>query len=106
MNSSGTMARVFSSQGLRQGIPLATGIGLFLILSLSTAARHWATEVIAEISKIVWPSRKDTTAMTIAVTIIVLISAVLFFVYDQISFWLVTKIVAFKWFKIFESLGL
>lgn len=104
-NSSGAAARLFSSQGLKQGLPLITGIGLFMILSLTPSVKLWATEVISEIGKIVWPSRRDTTSMTIAVTMIILMSAVLFFVFDQISLWLVKQIIAFKWFKIFESLG-
>jgi len=42
-----------------------------------------------ELKKIVWPSRKDTVAMTIVVIMMVLISGVVFAVFDGLSSYMI-----------------
>lgn len=46
-------------------------------------------EVRAEISRITWPSRKETVAGTIAVFVMVFIASTYLYLSDQIIAWLV-----------------
>ena len=41
-------------------------------------------EVRQEVSKVTWPTRKETTVSTIMVMIMVMLAAIFFFVVDQI----------------------
>ena len=52
---------------------------------LNTKIRTWAGEVALEISKIVWPTVKDTKALTIVVCLIVLLAALIFWMFDVVS---------------------
>ncbi len=49
-------------------------------------------EVRQEISKVTWPTRKETTVTTIAVFIMVTLAAIFFLIIDQILAWLVSVI--------------
>lgn len=51
-------------------------------------------EVKAEIKKVTWPSRKETTVSTIAVFIMVTIAAIFLFFADQILAWIVNLILS------------
>ena len=66
-SSWGTFARLTDSELVRHGAPITLGVAFFIYASFSKDIKKWAHEVIGEISKIVWPTRKDTTAMTIVV---------------------------------------
>jgi preprotein translocase subunit SecE len=52
---------------------------------LNPKIRSWATDVTLEISKIVWPSVKDTRSLTIVVCVIIFISALILSVFDVVS---------------------
>ncbi len=49
-------------------------------------------EVRQEVSKITWPTRKETIASTIAVFIMVTLASIFLFLSDQILAWLVSLI--------------
>jgi len=49
-------------------------------------------EVRAEVSKVTWPTRKETWVTTIAVLIMVTIAALFFMVVDQILGYIVTLV--------------
>ena len=49
-------------------------------------------EVRQEISKVTWPTRKETVVTTIAVFIMVTLAAIFFLIIDQILAWLVSLI--------------
>ena len=53
---------------------------------------QYVREVRQEISKVTWPTRKETVVTTIAVFIMVTLAAVFFLVIDQILAWLVSLI--------------
>ena len=55
-------------------LPVIVGVGVIAALRFNKATVTWADEVIGELRKIVWPSRKDTVAMTIVVCIMLLIA--------------------------------
>ncbi len=81
----GVVARLADSDLVRHGVPVAFGILVFAILQFNPKVLTWGDEVVVEIRKVVWPSRKDTTAMTIVVLIMVAISSVLITGFDLAS---------------------
>lgn len=81
----GIVARYSDLDGVRHGVPIVFGIGIFLYLQFTPKVLSWADEVIGEIRKVVWPSRKDTTAMTIVCIVMVLISSLIISSFDFIS---------------------
>lgn len=81
----GVVARLADSDLVRHGLPVIVGMAVFAILQFNPRILGWADEVVVEIRKVVWPSRKDTTAMTIFVLIMVCISSVLISGFDLAS---------------------
>ncbi|MEN0058105.1 MAG: preprotein translocase subunit SecE [Bdellovibrio sp.] len=81
----GVVARAADSDFVRHGLPVVLGIAVFAVLQFNPKVMAWGEEVVSEIRKVVWPSRKDTTAMTIACVIMVLISSVIISSFDLIS---------------------
>jgi preprotein translocase subunit SecE len=81
----GVVARAADSDIVRHGLPVASGILLFLALQFNPRVLSWGEEVVTEIRKVVWPTRKDTTAMTIACVVMVLISSVIVSCFDLFS---------------------
>ncbi len=83
--ATGPVGRFFSQDIVKHGLPLVVGFAVFVFLQANKGIHAWADEVVTEISRVVWPSRKDTTAMTIVVCVMVLISGVLFGILDAVS---------------------
>lgn len=81
-SASGDVARFVNRDVVRHGIPILIGIVTFLSLQFRKPVVDWADEVVTELKKIVWPSRKDTTNMTIVVCIMVLISGFVLGLFD------------------------
>jgi preprotein translocase subunit SecE len=81
----GVVARLHDVDLVKHGLPVAIGLVLFATLQFNKNVLAWGEDVALEIRKVVWPSRKDTTAMTIAVVVMVLISAVIITTFDVLS---------------------
>lgn len=81
----GVVARAADADIVRHGLPVLLGFGLFFALQFNQRVLTWGEEVVTEIRKVVWPSRKDTTAMTIACIVMVLVSSVIISSFDLIS---------------------
>jgi len=81
----GIVARLADSDLVRHGLPVLIGMAVFLGLQFNPKVRTWADEVVTEVRKVVWPSQKDTTAMTIVVLIMVAISSVIISAFDFAS---------------------
>lgn len=81
----GVVARAADSDVIRHGVPVALGLVVFAVLQFNPKVMAWGEEVVSEVRKVVWPSRKDTTAMTIACVVMVLISSVIISSFDLIS---------------------
>lgn len=79
------VARLADSDFVRHIFPVLLGFILFLSLQFNKKVLIWADEVISEIRKVVWPSQKDTTAMSIVVVIMVLISGGIISLFDFVS---------------------
>lgn len=85
----GVVARAADSDLVRHVLPVGLGLIVFLVLQFNPRVSTWGEEVVSEIRKVVWPTRKDTTAMTIACVIMVLISSVIISSFDLISGFLI-----------------
>lgn len=81
----GVVARLTDADIVRHGLPVAIGFLVFALLQFNPKVLSWGEEVVVEVRKVVWPSRKDTTAMTIVVLIMVAISSVIITGFDGIS---------------------
>lgn len=89
----GIIQRWYSIEILNHGLPVVAAVLVFSILQFSPKIVVWAEEVLLEASKVVWPSRKDTTAMTIVVCIFVGIASGILVVIDYLSRELVRMII-------------
>ncbi len=81
----GVVARLADSDLVRHGVPVFVGFAVFIGLQFSPKVKSWADEVITEVKKVVWPSQKDTTAMTVVVLIMVAISSLIISSFDFAS---------------------
>lgn len=81
----GFMARAMNSDLLQHGLPVGVGFLVFFLLQFNSKVISWADEVVVEIKKVVWPSKKDTFGMTTAVCIMVIISGIFIALFDFIS---------------------
>ena len=81
----GVVARFSDSDMVRHGLPIALGFAVFAALQFNPKVQTWGEEVVTEVRKIVWPTRKDVIAMTIACVVMVLISSVIISVFDLVS---------------------
>jgi preprotein translocase subunit SecE len=81
----GAFARWTDGDIVRHGVPVIFGLGLFLFFQFHPKIWGWADEVIAEVRKVVWPSGKDTLAMSIAVCVMVLLSTLVITSFDFLS---------------------
>ncbi len=83
------VADATSSDLARHGIPVVVGLGLFLLFQFHPKIRVWGEEVMSEIRKVVFPSKKDTTLMTVSVVIMVFISSAIIWSFDVFSAYVV-----------------
>ena len=74
-----------SNETVKHGLPILTGFIVFSLLQFHPRLKVWMEEVVSEIRKIVWPSQKDTTAMTIVCCVMVVIAGLGFGIFDYLS---------------------
>ncbi len=89
----GFMARIMDHDVVKHGLPVLIGLGLFLFLQFNKKVLTWADEVVVEIKKVVWPSRKQTMATTMVVCVMVLISGVLVSTFDLLSGYVINVLI-------------
>jgi preprotein translocase subunit SecE len=78
----GPVARFHNQEMFKHGLPVAVGLLFFLALFLNTKAHVFLDEAVTEVRKVVWPSRKDTTAMTIVCCVMVVAAGIGFGIFD------------------------
>lgn len=83
--SFGAVASIRSTDAVRHGLPVGVGIVTFAVLQFNAGIRQWADEVVVELRKVVWPTQKDTVAMTTVVCVMLIIAGVLLGTFDFIS---------------------
>ena len=84
-SSIGVIGKYWSIVQIQHGLPVGLGILMFILLQFNAKVRFWGNEVVVEIRKIVWPSRKDTMAMTIVSCVMLLVSAAVLGLFDAVS---------------------
>lgn len=67
---------------LQHGIPLLFGLAMFVWLQFSEKNKAFTDEVVTETSKVVWPTFRDVKGMTIAVTIMLIVSGIIIAGFD------------------------
>jgi preprotein translocase subunit SecE len=83
----GAAGRFFAQEFVRHGLPVASGLVLFFVLQFNKSVTLWADEVVTEIRRVVWPSRKETSSMTVVVCVMLLASGLAFGLLDALSGW-------------------
>lgn len=78
----GPVARLRNIEAVKHGIPVAAGLITFLALFLNKRVHVFADECVTEVRKVVWPSQRDTTAMTIVCCVMVVVAGIGFGVFD------------------------
>ena len=81
----GSVARLMTVDAVKHGVPIVLGLATFAALQFNKKVLVWAEEVVSEIDKVVWPSYKDTSAMTIVVSIMLLFAGVALGLMDMMS---------------------
>lgn len=79
--SFGAVTRLRSIDAVKHGVPVTFGLITFLILILNKNAHVFLDEAVTEVRKVVWPSRKDTIAMTTVCCVMVVLAGLV------LSFW-------------------
>lgn len=74
-----------SNDTAKHGLPILAGFAVFAVLQFHPKIKVWLEEVISEIRKIVWPSQKDVTAMTIVCCVMVVVAGIGFGLFDYLS---------------------
>lgn len=87
------IARLNENDLFKHGLPVILGFGLFLFLQFNKKVLDWGRDVMLEIAKVVFPSRKDVSALTVVVIIFVLISSVIITIFDFLSNFIVKGII-------------
>lgn len=83
--ATGALGRFAAQESVRHGLPVVIGIATFFLLQFNKKVTFWADEVVTELRKIVWPSRKDTFAMTTVVCVMLLVSGFVLGLMDVLS---------------------
>jgi len=79
------VARAHNNEAIQHALPIGVGLLTFALLQFNAKIRNWADECIAEIRKVVWPSRKDTVAMTMVCCVMVVFLGVALGLFDFAS---------------------
>lgn len=94
--TSGWFAMIYDSAAVRHGVPVGSGVILFIYFMSKSSVRRWGEEVVVEVGKVVWPNRKDTQALTIAVTFIILLAGLLLGGFDVVIRQIVNFVLNFQ----------
>ncbi len=73
------------------GLLVGVGVAIYIGLQTQPGRALWAFrfEVRAEVRKVVWPSRQETTQTTLVVVVMVVVMALLLWMIDMVLFMLV-----------------
>ena len=78
----GAAQRIRGIAAVQHGLPVGLGIITFLFLFTNKKTHAWADECVTEVRRVVWPSRKDTIAMTIVCCAMCVLAGIGFGVFD------------------------
>ncbi len=78
----GPAAKLYGMEVFRHGIPLGLGVVCFCIIQFHPKIQKWLMDVVTEIDKVVWPTKKDTFSMTAVVCFILVLSGIVLGLFD------------------------
>lgn len=81
----GFFANFYSIDAFRHGVPILSGISMFLVFQFKDSFKNLADEVVTEVRKVVWPNKKELYSMTVLVCIILLVSGLVLGVFDVLA---------------------
>lgn len=81
----GVVANYYSMDLFRHGVPIVVGILTFTVFQLHQPYQKLADEVVTEVRKVVWASKKELYSMTVLVCVILVISGVVLGVFDLVA---------------------
>lgn len=70
-------ARIRNIDLILQGISIGIGAVLFFVLFRSEQANQFMNEVMVELSRVTWPTQKETTSATFVVIVMVVVSGMI-----------------------------
>ena len=85
--SEGTLVRLAALLG-----GIAVGVGIAAVSGDGKRFLAYAKESVSEVKKVVWPSRKEATQMTLVVFAFVVIMALFLWTADKLIEWLVFSV--------------
>ncbi|MDX9730987.1 MAG: preprotein translocase subunit SecE [Bdellovibrionales bacterium] len=100
--ATGALGRALATDFVSHVVPVLFGFAFFVFLQANAGVRAWGDEVVSELRKVVWPSREDTTRMTIVVCIMLLISGAALGLLDVFSGKLIEWFVSTDWGGLFR----
>lgn len=81
----------------RRLLPFLLGLagagGAFSYAKKNEAVNRFGLEVVVELKKVVWPTRKEITGSTTAVLFVVFLVALILFIFDKLFGWFITVLV-------------
>lgn len=80
--SFGAVTRLRSIEAVKHGVPLAFAFITFSALYFNKNAHVFLDEAVTEVRKVVWPSRKDTIAMTTVCCVMVVAAGLVLAFWD------------------------
>jgi preprotein translocase subunit SecE len=83
--ATGRLGQFFGNETVSHGLPVLLGLLTFAALQMRPDAKIWGDEVVTELRRVVWPSRPDTTRMTIFVCVMLLLSGAALGLLDVVS---------------------
>lgn len=89
----GVVARLHDQDLFRHGVPFLVAFATFAALQFNSKVTTYTEEVVNELKKVVWPSRPETSAMTVVVCIMLIISGVLLGAFDMASSYIVKYLI-------------
>ena len=81
----GFFAAYYSMDVFRHGIPIAVGLSVFLLFQFKDSYRVLADEVVTEVRKVVWPTKKELYSMTTVVCVILIVSGLVLGLFDLVA---------------------
>ena len=90
---SGAVVGLLSQTWFSHGLPIGLALAVFVYLQTNKKIAVWADEVVLEVRKVVWPTKNQTVVATIYVCVFVMLTGLMFGVFDLISTWVVNKVI-------------
>ena len=78
----GPVAKIYGMEIFRHGIPVSLGLLCFFIIQFHPKVQKWLMDVVIEIDKVVWPTKKDTFSMTAVVCFVLILSGIVLGLFD------------------------